>query len=306
MSQRTLLCFLKQHQQQISHEQSVILLRPRPFRAACGRLFISCTVVLALCPSLSAQAAAGTDPQQPALSSSSSMPEAPPPQAQDEERVTLRNTPRKILRDQGAIWTSPLRIRTHDLEWLLPLASATGAAIATDHHAMSSVVSHDSGFNQTNVDASNALIGGFIAFPLALYGIGHFREDAHAQETGILGAEALLDGVVVEQGMKLIFWRERPAMDHARGLFFQGSAGVDSSFPSSHSVLAWSTAAVIAGEYPSRWCQLGIYSLATGVSVTRVLGQEHFPTDVLVGSAAGWLVGRYVYRAHHRHALEAR
>jgi membrane-associated phospholipid phosphatase len=120
------------------------------------------------------------------------------------------------------------------------------------------------------------------------------------------GGEALLDGVVVEQGMKLIFWRERPAMDHSRGLFFQGDAGLDSSFPSSHSVLAGSTAAVIAGEYPSRWSQLGIYSLATGVSVTSVLGQEHFPTDVLVGSAAGWLVGHYVYRAHHRHALEAR
>jgi membrane-associated phospholipid phosphatase len=41
--------------------------------------------------------------------------------------------------------------------------------------------------------------------------------------------------------------------------------------------------------------------VSTGVSLTRVLGQEHFPTDVLVGSAAGWLIGHYVYRKHRLH-----
>ena len=84
------------------------------------------------------------------------------------------------------------------------------------------------------------------------------------------------------------------------GLLF----GFDSSFPSSHSVVAWSAAAVLAGEYPSRWTQLFIYSAATGVSLTRVMGQQHFPSDVLVGSAAGWLVGRYVFRKHHTEFLD--
>ena len=193
-----------------------------------------------------------------------------------------------------------MRLKVPDLIWLAPLAAATGASLATDHHTMSSVVTHDASFNQENVNASNAMIGGFIATPVAIYGMGYLKGDAHAQETGTLGGEALLDGLVVEQGLKLVFWRERPALDNASGLFFQGSAGVDSSFPSSHSVLAWSTAAVIASEYPSRWTQLGVYSLATGVSLTRVMGQQHFPTDVLVGSTAGWLIGRYVFRAHHR------
>ena len=40
----------------------------------------------------------------------------------------------------------------------------------------------------------------------------------------------------------------------------------------------------LAGEYSKPWQQVGIYTLATGVSLTRVLGQEHFPTDVLLGS----------------------
>lgn len=277
----------------------------RPYKTLRLRSLLSCALVLVLSSPLIAQAIASTDPQQPAPVSSTSMPDAPLPQPQDktqeQDAVTLRNTPVHILKDQAAIWTSPLHVRTHDLVWLLPLAAATGAGIATDHHVMSSVITHDATFNQHNIDASNAIIGGFIAAPVAVYGFGHFKDDPHARETGILGAEALIDGVVVEQGLKLIFWRERPAVDHAHGLFFQSSAGIDSSLPSSHSLLAWSSAAVIAAEYPSIWTQLGVYSLATGVSVTRVLGQEHFPTDVLLGSAAGWLVGHYVYRAHHKH-----
>jgi hypothetical protein len=230
------------------------------------------------------------------------LPDAPAPR-NDADVVTLRSAPVHLLKDQAVIWTSPARIRTHDLIWLVPLAGAEAAAIATDRHTMKSVVSHDAGFNQANVTASNVVIGGYIAVPVALFGYGQWKQNDHAREAGILGGEALIDGVVVEQGMKLIFWRERPSADGTRGRFFQGNAGVDTSFPSSHSVLAWAAAAELAGEYPSRWVQASLYTVATGVSLTRVMGQQHFPGDVLAGSAAGWLVGQYVFRAHHRHRV---
>ncbi len=231
------------------------------------------------------------------------LPNAPEPQSESRPEATLRGLPKAVLDDQRPIWTSPARIRTRDLVWLAPLAAATGVAIATDHHTARSVVSHDPSFNNENVNASNVLIGGFIAAPVVMFGVGQYEHDAKAREAGLLGAEALVDGLVVEQGLKLVFWRERPAMDQSRGLFFQGNAGWDSSFPSSHATLAWSSAAVIAGEYRSPWVRAGVYSLATGVSLTRVLGQQHFPTDVLVGSAAGWLIGHYVVQSHHRHGL---
>jgi membrane-associated phospholipid phosphatase len=103
---------------------------------------------------------------------------------------------------------------------------------------------------------------------------------------------------VVEEVTKIIFRRERPLTNNAAGDFFTSGNGTGSSFPSSHSILAWSAAAVVAGEYRSKWVQVGIYAVATGVCVTRVLGQEHFPTDVLVGATAGWLIGHYVFTKH--------
>ena len=238
----------------------------------------------------------------PAANPDDALPDAP--QAQSRPEVTIRALPMNVLHDQGTIWTSPFHLRAADLKIVVPLVLATGAAIATDKHTLQEVVSLDPDFNNANTNASNAMIGGFIAAPVILYGVGHFHANEHARETGLLGAEALLDGVVVEQGMKLIFWRERPYQNMGQGRFFQSSAGVDSSFPSSHSVLAWSTAAVIAGEYPNPWVQVLVYTGATGVSMTRLMGQQHFPADLLVGSAVGWLVGHYVYK--HRHRYEAR
>lgn len=228
------------------------------------------------------------------------LPDAPQPRSADGNAVTVRNTPRHILDDQKAIWTSPVHIHKRDMIWLLPLAAATGVALATDHHTMKDVVSHDATFDHDNVDASNALLTVLVAVPVVDFGYGEIANDDHDREAGILGGESLVDSAVIEQGMKLIFWRERPGVDNANGHFWQSSVGLDSSFPSSHSVFAWSTAAIIAGEHPSFWSQAAVYTLATGVSLTRVLGQEHFPTDVLVGSAAGWLAGHYVYKVRHR------
>ncbi len=216
----------------------------------------------------------------------------------DAPELTVRHLPLDILKDQKAVWTSPARLRTRDLAWLAPLAAATAAAIATDSRTATTVVSRDPGFNQANVNLSNVLIGGFAATPAVLFGLGYYESDEHAREAGLLGAEALADGVVVEQGLKLVFFRERPFQDNGRGLFFQGSAGANGSFPSSHSVLAWATAAVLAEEYPSRWVQAGVYTAATATSLTRVLGEQHFPSDVLLGGAAGWLVGHYVAKKH--------
>jgi membrane-associated phospholipid phosphatase len=132
-----------------------------------------------------------------------------------------------------------------------------------------------------------------------IYGLGHIHHDDHATETGILAGEAMVDSLIVDEAMKAVSMRERPTVDDAKGKFFQSGVGLGSSFPSTHSIVAWSSAAVIASEYPGPMTKITAYGLATGLSLTRVLARQHFPSDVLVGSAFGWMLGRYV--AHKRH-----
>ena len=64
-------------------------------------------------------------------------------------------------------------------------------------------------------------------------------------------------------------------------------------------MVAWSAASVLAHEYPGPLTQILSYGIATGVSAARVSGRNHFPSDVVVGSAMGWLIGWQAYKAHH-------
>lgn len=226
------------------------------------------------------------------------LPDAPQPQ--DSAPATVKNLPRNFLADQGAIWTSPARLRDSNAAGPALLVLATTVAIATDRQAMTSTVPTDASLNHESVTASNGLVGGFVALPAILYGMGRLHRDQHASETGMLGAEAIGDSLVVNEVVKLISMRERPTADNAKGKFFQTSVGTDSSFPSTHSVIAWSSAAVVASEYNGFLTQAAAYGLATGVSITRVTGRQHFPADVVVGSAVGWMIGRYVVRRHRR------
>ena len=261
-----------------------------------GWVVASFCVFAGMCPAGYAVASGPPVPAQITLVAApgDALPDAPSAQI----AVTEKGLPLAILKDQIPIWTSPVRIRTHDLIWLLPLGAATGLTLATDTDAMRDI-SHDRTFNKNSVNASNYLLGCQIAVPVGLYSVGLFKGNVHARETGILSGEALADSVVVEVVAKIIFRRDRPLYNNAAGDFFSSNAGSNGSFPSSHSMLAWTLAGVLAGEYPSKWMQVGVYSVASGVSLTRVLGQEHFPTDVLLGGAAGWLIGHYVFEKHH-------
>ena len=249
-------------------------------------LFVS--LVLALTVSAHAQNPAST------------LPDAPQPQSKSESNppVSLRSFPRNILIDQKAIWTSPAYIRESNAIVPVVLVLATTVAITTDHQVMSSSKLQNTSLNNEASTASNGLLGGFIVAPAAIYTLGYIHHDEHATETGILGGEAMVDSLVVDEVMKAISLRERPTLDSAHGKFFQTSVGTDSSFPSTHTMIAWSSAAVIASEYKGPLTQIAAYGLATGVSISRVLARQHFPSDVLVGSAVGWLIGRYVVHRH--------
>ncbi len=217
--------------------------------------------------------------------------------------VKLMQTPLNILGDSYRMFTSPIYIRTGDLKWMLPLAAVTGVALSQDTYVAKDIVSHNVDFNNSANTVSNDLLYSYIAGSVTMYGTGLFSHNDHLRETGLLSGEAQIDAEIFDTVVKLATFRERPTPPDYAGKFYQTSAGIDSSFISGHSMLTWSAAAVIAAEYPSPWKQAGIYAGATATALTRVLAEKHFPTDVLLGSAAGWMIGHYVVRAHHCHPV---
>jgi membrane-associated phospholipid phosphatase len=201
---------------------------------------------------------------------------------------------KNIALDQKAIWTSPARLHWADGTWLFPLVSVTTLSVATDRsfvHALSNDPHKLNRYRNFSNDGVAALVGAGAGF----YLWSHISHDDQQREAGIVSAEAVIDSILVTQGLKYTFGRERPTQDQGGMRFFKGG----NSFPSDHAAVAWSAANVIAHEYPGFITKTLAYGLATAVSVSAALGKDHSPSDVLVGSAIGWLIGRQVYRAHH-------
>ncbi|HAF14554.1 MAG TPA: hypothetical protein DHU55_06715 [Blastocatellia bacterium] len=211
-----------------------------------------------------------------------------------------------ILHDQRAIWTSPFHLHESDAKWLAPIGLSTMALIATDRRTSGELVEHVDNRSRLRISKDVSQLGSIYAtggVAAVFYLTGRATNNARARETGLLGAEALIDSGIVVQALKAVSQRQRPPVDHSSGEFFDGG----NSFPSGHAISAWSLATVIAQEYGHKrpLVQFGVYGVAAAVSLARYTGRNHFLSDVLVGSAIGYGTGRYVYHKHHDSALDA-
>jgi membrane-associated phospholipid phosphatase len=201
---------------------------------------------------------------------------------------------KNLVSDQKSIWTSPSRLRWADGTWLFPLAAVTGGFLATDRAVPPALSTDPKKLNRYSNFSSYGVYF-LVGAGGGLYVWSKLSHDDHQRETGILAGEAAINTFGVDSTFKYAFGRERPNQGQGLGNFFQHGV----SFPSDHSAVAWSIASVIAHEYPGPFTQIAAYGMATAVSASRVLGKQHFPSDVVVGGAIGWLIGRQIYGAHH-------
>jgi membrane-associated phospholipid phosphatase len=204
-----------------------------------------------------------------------------------------------ILLDQKEIWTSPFRMNRKTAKWWIIFGATTAALVATDHHTINAFENAPTqiawGNHVSNIGAAYTVVPVAAGF----YVSGVFTDDPKARETGVLGTEALLDSLIVQSVLKPIAGRNRPNATHERQEWFEGGQ----SFPSGHSIEAWSLASVVAHEYSNKkWVPFVAYGLASVTGVARFTAQQHYLSDVVAGGAMGWFIGRYVYQTHQYHA----
>ncbi len=200
----------------------------------------------------------------------------------------------RFAEDQRRLWTSPERIRFSDAEWLVPAGGFAAALFVTDRDA-SLHLSRDSKTIHRYNTISNAGAGALMGGAGGLWLLGHVRHDRHSSESGFLAGEAVLNSLVMVEGLKYSLGRERPFQGNGNGAFFQGGT----SFPSEHAAAAWAVAGVLAHEYPGPLTKVLAYGLAGAVSYSRVRGRQHFPSDVSIGGMMGNLVAQEIYTRHH-------
>lgn len=219
-----------------------------------------------------------------------------------ERQVSWLKLPGNIIQDQKTMWLSPRKL-TEKRYWVptAALLGVTAGLIALDPkegHYFRNSHTYDP-FN--NVFAGTTTSRAMWVFPFALYGAGMMGKDSKMKSTALLIGEAIADSEIVTTIAKDIDLRKRPQDLHKDGDFvntwFQGKSGglqSNGSFPSGHTIAAFSTATIIARRYGNhKWVPWVAYGTAAAIGFSRMTLSSHWGSDVFVGGVMGYTISRF-------------
>lgn len=152
----------------------------------------------------------------------------------------------------------------------------------------------------STVDASKVISkfgkGGYLTgFMAALYLSGEVFDSSELRKTALLSMESFLATSAVVLTMKMIFGRARPYSGKSPNYFRPFSFVTRyTSLPSGDAAGAFAVAATIADRSDALIVDALAYGLAGLVAFFRVHDEKHWPSDVFVGSALGYFVGRQI------------
>jgi membrane-associated phospholipid phosphatase len=211
-----------------------------------------------------------------------------------------------LIADQKQIWSFPARLMQGQ-SWMptaAVLGTTAGLLLLDPREAgyfRRTPTFH--GFN--SIFTGNATAIGTGAVPASLYAIGLIRGDSKMKHTALLAGEAMADAAILTTVLKDATKRVKPAGFPASGNFydswFEKSGGSpssylkgDGSFPSGHTIEAFSVATIIARRYRNhRWVPYAAYGLASLVGFSRLSLSVHFLSDVFMGGALGYSISRF-------------
>ena len=211
-----------------------------------------------------------------------------------------------VIADQKRIWSFPARL-TQGQNW-----TPTASVLGTTAGLLLLDPSEGGYFRQTrtfygfnNIFTGNATGIGTGAVPASLYAIGLIRRDSKMQHTALLAVEAMANAAIMQTVLKDLTKRIKPAGFPASGnlsdSWFKKRGGSPSSyikgngsFPSGHTMEAFSVATIIARRYRNhRWVPYAAYGLASVVGFSRLSLSVHFLSDVFMGAALGYSMSRF-------------
>jgi membrane-associated phospholipid phosphatase len=193
------------------------------------------------------------------------------------------------------------------------LTTTAAALIPTDGHIAREL-------QRPGLQSSSALRGtadgvemiaspGAIVFGGSLYAVGLVAGRRTVADFGWHTLEAVAVSGQLTSLLKGLFGRSRPYASAGDAHDFDLGGGFGSStrrsFPSGHTSMAFTFAAVVAEETSHRWPRAHryvaplAYGLATGVGLARMYNDKHWASDVALGAAIGVLSGRSVVRYAH-------
>ena len=234
-------------------------------------------------------------------------------------RITPRVYVALVADDIKQQWTAPLRATKREWLGIGAFAAATTGAVLFADKPVNKFAVNQVRTNKSIVSASTYVtnFGGlyetYTLVALGAYGV-LFKKDKE-KTTTLLATQAYLTGAAIETVLKYLTSRQRPSYyDPVTGLnnhvfhgpfyhFLKKDNSSFESFPSGHTTVAFAAATVFAMEYREyRAVPILAYSAATAIGLSRIVQNQHWISDVMVGAALGFLTGRQVVNNYHRYS----
>jgi membrane-associated phospholipid phosphatase len=278
----------------------------------CKRLPVLVAIAMAtlLIPSRAAAQVKEPDQSSPADHPPNEPPETSRPPARSrpsdfDRPVSWKLLYPNLIADQKQIWSFPARLMQGQ-NW-----TPTAAVLGTTARLVLLDPSEAGYFRRTpifhgfnNIFTGNATSIGTGAVPASLYAIGLIRRNSKMQQTALLAGEAMTDAAIMQTVLKDVTKRIKPAGFPASGnlsdSWFDKKGSRSSyikgngSFPSGHTMEAFSVATIIARRYGNhRWVPYVAYGLASVVGFSRLSLSVHFLSDVFMGGALGYSISRF-------------
>lgn len=142
-----------------------------------------------------------------------------------------------------------------------------------------------------------------------VYLTGLALKDEKLRRTGVLLISSAAASGLLQQIVKSAVGRARPVADLGKDTFdpFNSSRNFH-SFPSGHTVLAFTNAYAIAKQFRSPWVKGGIYAVGLIPGVSRVWDRQHWVSDFAVSIALSIAtveaIDRYLDRKYDQKYIE--
>lgn len=230
---------------------------------------------------------------------------AMPMQAED---AVPKRAAHAVVRELRRYGHDAMALAAAPLHWSSPQwarfgegATAVAAAYAADTHLYDAVQRQRS---STTDDFAKVItpFGGrraeYISALLLIGGAGSHNDTLRDAGRDSLEAELIAGGIATPL-LKRGFGRARPIQGQGARSFHPFD-GAYQSFPSGHATNAFALATGVAAHYDDWIVPTIVYSIASGVAMSRVNDRAHFPSDVLAGALIGRAVAKGIV-ARHRH-----
>lgn len=203
----------------------------------------------------------------------------------------------------GSLAAEPFKYSSNDWFTLAAVVGGTALLFTIDQNVQEFALKNQNSTKDKIFGIDKYYGSGYTAlFTAGLYGVGLFTGETGIRKLGLHASEALIYSALITTVLKIIIGRRRPYAGDNNLVFkpFQFTNNDYQSLPSGHTTVVFAVSTVMADYIDNIFWKIFWYGSAGLVGAARIYHNKHWVSDVFLGGAIGYFVGRFVVNLNNK------